>query len=284
MSTIYKKTILKSNNRRFTFNIESYNSANDVATDCENRQMKDGGWHTPEYSSWSGAGSHEEAMELLRNGYDPVVKEFKEKTRLTVKGDGKRISFKNNIQGFVPIVPLALNGVPNCMVDVHMKPIKCKVIDVYYDMTVSWDVSSEQIIENGKNILGAIFELESQGYRFNLYALQTYTDDDSADMLMVKIKSSNQPFDLKRMSFPLTHPAFFRIIGFDWYSKNPDSKYRYSYGTGFGYKFGDRCAGMMQQALGENAVYISAAKMVGREQKHIKEILIDAGNSKNSKN
>lgn len=269
MSKRYTKYALKSNNRKYKVNIEEYNSASEVAHDCETRPMKKGGWHEPEYGEWSGVNSHDEAMELLKNGYEPTVSALKESVKASIKGAGKRISFQNNIQGFAPIVPLAMMNVPNSMIDMQMKPIKTKVIDVYYDMTASCGTSSDRIIKNGQKILKSIMDLEAQGYKFNLYAFQSYANESGADALIVKIKSSSQPFDLKRMSFPLTHTAFFRIIGFDWYSKNPESTFRSCYGHAISRELD---AKQIEAMLGKNAVYISNTIMQ-EDENHIKEVL-----------
>ena len=196
----------------------------------------------------------------------------------------KRISFQNNIVGASPIVPLALKGVPNCMVDMKMKPIKCKVIDVYYDMTCSCGTNSDDIIKNGQKMLGAILDLEHQGYRFNLYAIQTYSDTKSVDLLAVKIKSSNQPLDLRRMSFPLTHTAFFRVIGFDWYSKFPKGTYRGGYGCALGYELSNSEIKEFSRAMfGDNAVYFVGKNILHNDEEYIKEVLKDVGKGKGKK-
>lgn len=283
MSKIYQRVISNNHHKNYKFNIEEYSSANEMARDCQARQMKDGGWHEPDCSDpdWCGVNSYDEALEFLANGYEPVVNEFKKKVKMNATGVKKRISFQNNVQGFAPIVPLALIGAPNSMIDMTMKAIKCKVIDVYYNISVLWSTTSEQIIENGKNLLGAIMDLESQGYKFNLYAVQHFADEKDCDMVIVKIKSSNQPFDLKRMSFPLTHTAFFRVIGFDWYSKNPNSRYRPGYGHVMDREFGDETNDVIKQIFGNNAVFFFSSKITDGGQDYIKEVLINAGNAKN---
>jgi hypothetical protein len=229
--------------------------------------------------SWSGVKSFSDAEQLLINGYQPTV----EAMRGVWKGKAGtvgRFKFENQIAGFAPIVPLALKGVPNCMLNMSMKPMKAKVLDVYYDITVACRVSSGDIIKLGQSILGSIIELEREGYRFNLYGVQTYSDSNSCDMLVVKLKSASQPLDLKRVSFPLTHTAFFRVFGFDWYSRVPNGKYRSGYGHAMGYDFSiEDLSEMAQQVLSKNWVYIVASEMVGEDKDKIKEVIVNA-NSK----
>lgn len=284
MSTILEKRFkVKGKERRV--NIEYYNSATEVYDDCKRRKITDSAFHdmpNKEMGDFEGVKSYEEALNYLRNGYQPTVNKLREK--LNIKDPGqKRISFTNGVVGSAPIVPLALKGVPNCMIDTKMKQIKCKVIDVYYDMTCSCGTKSKDIIANGQKVLGAILDLEHQGYRFNLYAVQTYTDSETSDVLAVKIKSSHQPLDLRRMSFPLTHTAFFRVIGFDWYSKFPKGKYRCGYGHAIGYEYEDEATlrEFSQKLFGDNAIYLAGSKILSQDEEHIREVLRNAGQKKN---
>ena len=147
-----------------------------------------------------------------------------------------------------------------------MKPIKSKVLDVYYDMTCNCDITPEEMIRAGQAFLGTVIELEKQGYRFNLYGLQSYGTkwDGTYDLLCIKIKSSDRPIDLKRISFPLTHPAFFRVIGFDWEGKSPITR---DIGTGrgraMGYEFSkNELRQIAKEMYGDNACYVSCSKVI----------------------
>lgn len=264
--------------------IESYRSAGEVVDDCKSRPITDGRFDDKSkarFGSWEGVKSYEQALDYMKNGYQPTVEKLKERIKAMKMGEGKRISFKNNIVGAVPVVPLALQGVPNNMVDMRMKTIKCKVIDVYYDITCSAMTDSDDIIKNGQKLLGAILELEQQGYKFNLYAVQCYSEETDADMLVVKMKSSDQPLDLKRMSFPLTHTAFFRVIGFDWYSKSPKAKYRGGYGRGIAYSLSvEELNDFARQLFGNNALYIAGKNIMYENEEYIKEVFQNVGNGK----
>lgn len=277
MSTLIKKKVSTSGHRDFKVNLERYESAQEVVKHCQERPMTSSSFHDQSrasFGSWEGVRSYNEALDLLKNGYQPTVEKLKDTVKANRTGYGKRISFGNDIQGFAPIVPLALKGVPQSMVNMTMKQIKAKVIDVYYDMTTSAGTSSETIIENGQKLLGAIMGLEKQGYKFNLYAMQSYADEHSTDMLVVKIKSSDRPIDLKRISFPLTHTAFFRVIGFDWYSKVPDGKYRPGYGKALKFIMNQKeLDELASQMFGKNAVLISGRHIQERDDEYIKEVL-----------
>lgn len=266
--------------------IERYESARAVVEDCRVRPITDPCFTDRSKKTleldWEGVSTYEEALNLLEFGYQPTVEKLKEKMKDLGKiGTQKRMRIENSVAGGAPIVPLAMMGLPKSMLETKIKPIKCKVIDVYYDMTCSAGTSPKRIIENGQKLLGAIMELETMGYKFNLYAVQGYSDERSVDMLVVKIKSSTQPLDLKRMSFPLTHTAFFRVIGFDWYSRCPKAKYRSGYGQALAYNLSEKNLGeFAKQAFGDNALMFSGTNIMNKDEKHIKEALENFGKRK----
>lgn len=259
-------------------NIEMYNSAQDVVSDLETRKVTSCRFHSVKWGDDFVGLSRDEAYKMLREGYQPVVEKLKEKARFTASGTQKRFKTFNDVQGFAPIVPNSIMGLPKSMINSYIKPIKTKIIDIYYDITVSWMIESEELIKAGQKMLGIIMELEAQGYRFNLYCVQTYyNDNDGCDMLCVKVKSANQPMDLKRMSFPIAHTAFFRGIGFDWYSKFPKGTYRSGYGSALAYnKNLDNITKEFRKLYGDNVFYFSVKTMIEKDddaEEYLKGVL-----------
>lgn len=270
---------------------ERYNSAAEVVADCKARKITDRAFHDMadgnlggQDKEWCGVDSYEQALEYLEKGYQPVVDKLKFVIKANISGQGKRISFHNDIVGYAPVVPLAIMGVPNAMVNSHMKTIKAKVIDVYYDGVFGCGVSSDKIIAIGSKVIVMILQLEQQGYRFNLYQVQSYSDREDCDMMTVKLKDATQPIDLKRISFPLTHTGFFRVIGFDWYSKTPKGKYRPCYGHAIGYEGSvkSKLPAMFKEMFGSNAVFVSGATLLNQGddgEKYLQEVFTKCGNS-----
>lgn len=260
-------------------NLELYNSAQEMANDLEVRQKTSNEFKDDPYASRSFVGAtREETYKMLREGYQPVVDAMKSKMKITASGNNKRFKSFNDVVGFQPIIPNAIMGLPNAMVNSSMKPIKTKVIDVYYEMTVAAFVESSDLIKAGQKMLGAIMELEGQGYRFNLYCTQGYYSSSSGcDMVCVKVKSASQPMDLKRMSFPIAHTAFFRGIGFDWYSKFPIGTYRPGYGHAISHeKSQESIQEEYRKLFGKSAYYFSATTIVKKKdeaEQYLKEVL-----------
>ena len=260
-------------------NLELYNSAQEMANDLEVRQKTSNEFKDDPYKDRSFVGAtRDETYKMLREGYQPVVDAMRSKMKITASGNKKRFKSFNDVVGFQPIIPNAIMGLPKSMVNSSMKPIKTKVLDVYYEMTVAAFTESKDLIKAGQKMLGVIMELEAQGYRFNLYCTQGYYSSSSGcDMVCVKVKSANQPMDLKRMSFPIAHTAFFRGIGFDWYSKFPKGTYRPGYGHAIAYeKTQAQIQEEYRKLFGKSAIYFAAKTIVEKKddaESYLKEVL-----------
>lgn len=266
---------------------EFYNSVYDMVQELLHRPVRHSQYDMRKKDldkDWHGVAKYQDALDLLSSGYQPVVDALKEKLNPTAgAGEVPRFSFHNNIVGFAPVVPLALKGVPESMIDMRMTSIKAKVIDIFYDMTANCDKDIDQFIKAGEAILSAIMSLERQGYRFNLYAVQSYTstsDGGTTDILCIKIKSSGTPLDIKRMSYPLTHPSFFRVIGFDWQGKSPITRYLGSgRGRAIGYDYTeDEIRKLVSEMFGEASCYISCSTLIDNDydQEKLKEMFTNA--------
>lgn len=260
-------------------NVEMYNSAQEMANDLEVRTMTSDSFNDPYkgHEKFVGA-TKEQTYKMLREGYQPVVDALKGKMKFSVSGQTKRFKSFNDVAGYAPIIPNAIMGLPNSMVNSAMKPIKTKVLDVYYEMTCPAYRESKELIEAGQKMLGVILEMEAQGYRFNLYCTQGYySPSTGCDMVCVKVKSASQPMDLKRMSFPIAHTAFFRGIGFDWYSKFPKGTYRMGYGHAISAeKSQEDIQEEYRKLFGNSAIYFSAetiCKKKDKAEEYLKEVL-----------
>lgn len=248
-----------------------------MVNDLKKRKITDSSFDDKSKSSfneWHGVKSYAEALELLAGGYQPTVDKLKTEIKPNATGTKKRITFHNDICGFTPIVPNALMGIPQSMINTRTKAIKCKVVDIYYNIGVSAMYDSDEIIKAGQLVLGTIMKLEQEGYKFNIYAMQAYNDSKSSDMCVVKVKSSNQPLDLKRISFPLTHTAFFRVIGFDWYSRFPLGKYRVGLGKPLNVVINkEDTESLICGIFGQNSIYMNAQDIINKNynEEYVKE-------------
>lgn len=103
-------------------------------------------------------------------------------------------------------------------------------------------------------------QLELNGFRVRLYALGSFNQPSekvSTYAYFLKLKSEDQQMDIKRLMFPLCHPAFQRRLGFRWYESFPNAKPFWGYGIPLSksYKL-ERITDFIQSFLGENAHYV----------------------------
>lgn len=285
--SIRKEVNVVTSKHTLSVRAEFYNCVEELIKDCEtlpvrHSEYKLKGKFDPK---WEGVSTYEEAMSLLRNGYNPVVEALKAELKAT-NAHGPRFAFENNIHGFAPIVPLAIKGVPTCMNNMTIEPLKVKVLDVCYDMGINGGYTTEQVLKAGKTVLGAILELEQKGYRVNLTAVQRHYSESvkALDFMCVKIKASNTPLDIKRMSYPLIHPSFFRVVGFDWQGKSPITRYL---GSGRGHTFvthytSNEVKEIARAIFGKYATYISAEAVIDSDydKNMLKETFTDVAPTK----
>ena len=250
---------------KFKANVEIFNSAIECVDKCRTREITDRKFDNISRRSmskdWEGVNSYNEALDLMHDGYNAEVEEFK---KIISKCENlkyeKRTTTKNEVCGFAPIVPLALLRVPNSMINMYFKPVKSRIVSIFYDMACSCGNDAEDVISYGRKIVEAVIRLEHLGYRVELNSVQGYTDNISGDFIIVNVKKANQPLDLKRISFSIIHPAMFRVIGFDWYTKFPRGKYRSGLGQSIRHSL--RSQEEMNKAasemVGSDAIYLTA--------------------------
>lgn len=268
MSVIQRRKIEYKKGSTYSVNCEIFKSTMELVETCKGRKITSYSFDNQATkridSSWTGVKSYKEALDLMNEGWNEKVKELDAVVAACKQRQmDKRIGFKNDVHGFVPVVPLAIMGLPNSMINTTIRSIKSKIVDIYYNMSVTCGVSSSTIIDNGRKVVELVTKLENNGYRVSLNVVQAYSDSESTDMLVVNVKTANQLLDLKRICFPTMHTAFFRVIGFDWYSKFPIGKYRSGYGTDISKKI--TMAGtkeLFKQMFGKEAVYIDANELM----------------------
>ena len=228
-----KRTVKKIDKQEYI--IEEFNSYSELIKTNDSRESNWGDTRTDKDRKWRGA-TYDEAVQLLRYGWED--KEKVEMIKETISDlekmqDVPKMSFKNDIVGYAPIVPLVLQGVPQNMINSTRKPKKAKVINLIVDISVSASTSVEEILKWGATVVAKVMNLEKRGFRVRIEIANVFSRDNwdtKVHAMRVLIKSENQPFDIKRMMFPIAHSAMFRVFGFDWYERLPEAQHFDGYG------------------------------------------------------
>lgn len=224
-----------------TLYYEQFDSYQEFLKVVEERDKNNAhGNHTLQNNSdegdWCGVQNYEEARKLLINGWDAKVEMLKnEFEKASAKLDEKKVVKQfSDVVGFMPIVPNVIIGVPNCMINNRTESKKSKVIKFLIDTAVSCGVSSDEVIKYYSQVLARIALLERRGYRCRIEILQTYSEESTSKKYKTGfsclVKSENQLFDIKRMAFPMSHTAMFRVFGFAWENSLPLEFSKYHHG------------------------------------------------------
>lgn len=264
----------------YTANVEVFTSTNELVDICEGRTLGKG-FTKDRFAGrgidegFCGVKSIDEAKRYLREGWSERVKDMADVVRGVDKvcPQQKRCKFEDGVEGFMPIIPKAIMGLPDSMRTTAMKKMKSKVVDIYYDFTCPSYVSCESILKAGFALAGAIVKLEKMNYRVRLSVMSSYSTSSRGDMCIVRLKSEFQPLDLKRLMFPMMHVAMFRCIMFGWYERCPTSTYIDGYGRALQHIFNtDTIDDMTKNLFGDTAIYISCNQLIDGGDDYLKSI------------
>lgn len=165
--------------------------------------------------SFYGTKDYDEANSLMKYGdkesYSLVSKELK---RMNARGNFGRITRKRtcaSVVGFAPIVPNALMGLPQTMMnEVKIEKPNNKIYTIVYNSTVSAFVDKNDIVKAGAALMNKILSIEAQGKRVNLFLMIAAMGNKQDVCFIVKIKDSGQYLDVLRCSYPVINPSFLR--------------------------------------------------------------------------
>ena len=190
---------------------------------------------------FTGSDSYSEAKELLRYGYKDILDEIKREVRKYSKIQQTRPQrqIMNDIIGYAPNVPNAIQNLPNSMVNTITQPTKVKAVSIVYSIVENCGTDAEEFIKSGVALLNVINRLELSGIRVNLkiafYVATVGSETDGNDYTFgtVDVKHYREHLDIQKLCFPLAHPSMFRRFGFKWIETVPglDNR-RWSFGYG----------------------------------------------------
>lgn len=173
---------------------------------------------TKDSIEWAGGVTYKQALDLLEYGDNELANSI-EQVEISESPISEKIINKyfNDIQGFIPHIPNAIVGVPNSMINIKRTRVNgsSKILNIIIDKAVPGYVTTEDFMKCSKVILNTIDSLEEVGYRCNLYISDgaEFYDKDKV-IWLVRLKSSDEPFNKYKCAFPLAHMAMSRRIFF----------------------------------------------------------------------
>lgn len=203
--------------------------ANAAFAGADLSSMEEGG------ASWRGTKTYDEAVELIRYGWEEPLNELKEaiktvgiKTNVTME----KIRPRNSVVGYAPHVPNAIRGIPESMISTERTPQKVKAVTIIYSSDANAGLSQADFLKAGAVILKIINDLELKGYRVRLvHEFCAAKKNQECIVGRVTLKDWRQPLDLKKLTFPLANAAMIRRFGFRFTEVIPGIKDRGWVGT-----------------------------------------------------
>ena len=162
-------------------------------------------------SSWCDTASYQEAHDAMLFGkmYDNLSTDLK---KYKTGGSKEKNNNYLDVVGYNVVVPLAIQNVPNCMIN-KKRTINNKIVTILYNCSVPAYVESEDIMKTTTELMKNIIQLEKDGYRVNLYVCQ-YNCNGSGFGYVLKLKTDREVLNIKKLCFPLVSSSFLRRIDF----------------------------------------------------------------------
>lgn len=182
--------------------------------------------------------SFNEAVDLFKHGWSDMAGKLVQKLKIIESKTEPTMKPRNKLDvcGYQAIVPLYLQGVPNCMVNKKMVPVKQKVITLNKSIDYHGGVSADKIIDESIKAMQIIKKLEAQGYRCNLNIVLGSTggwgEDAKQFIIKVRIKSANEKMNISKLAFPLVHPSMLRRLFFRFIEVYPNVTKNFVHGYG----------------------------------------------------
>ncbi len=265
---------------------EDFSSLSELIKTIDNRpnnyEMRYEHSSSTETRDFTGTDSYEEAINLLKFGYEDPIPQIKEELRknklVTTKiyrSLPKPIP-RNGIIGFAPNVPNAILGLPESMITVDREIQKKKCMSIIYSFGAPWFIDKDDLIRAGITLVSAINIIELSGIQTCLQLnFMPVTEDVDREIVFptVKIKDYGERFNLQKICFPMIHTSMFRRVGFKYLETCPFTKLDYSHGYG-------RVLGVVEKVkamIEDDKTYIFSSEQIMNDGYNVEKILKETG-------
>jgi hypothetical protein len=185
---------------------------------------------------WSGGATLDEAFNMAEvsgwpEGTRNLSKELDGMKALNTVGTAPAIDY--DVAGFMPDVPRAITGLPDCMINHGVSVAKVKpIIKMVVSSEAASNIKPQTIIWRGAAILSFVDSLEQNGYSVEIVMFNKSRGHSGTEIKSsVQIKRAGEPMELDRMAYCLTHPSFLRKLGFRYMEAfDTESEFRSGYG------------------------------------------------------
>jgi len=186
---------------------------------------------------WSGFRSGAELQERIRSGIsDPAFISKVQRCKGELSREiAKLREVKRDVTGGNVVVPLYVQGIPECMTRVVTRKVKSKVIRMVLDPAVYCRISGEDLKSTATAVAIAIASLERSGFRVEVNIMTTVVTGSRTGprvlSCMMPMKRAEEALNIPKLLFMVANPSYFRGLVFNWLTTNP----RFPRNPGLGY-------------------------------------------------
>jgi hypothetical protein len=183
--------------------------------------------------SFTGGVDWQGALDLSKKGWqegrNKLVKELDGMKGLTATGSYRETA--HDVSGYLPDVPRAIVGMPDCMFTDGDEIRKVKpVVKIMVSIDAHCRIKANTIQWRGAAVLSYIDQLEERGQRCEIWTYFNSRKGMREISYAICLKQAGEPLDIDRMAFCLVHPAFMRRLGFKFIETYPYEEFARGYG------------------------------------------------------
>lgn len=191
--------------------------------------------------SFTGTRNYDEAIDLLKHGWNEKAKEIENKLKADKKVIANNKSQKSvyDVVGYQPSVPRYLQGIPTNMINNKPTIKKQPVVTLIKNIGYNAYTSKGEILNESIKALKIIQRIEQSGIKVNLDLIKCTESNNNnksekQDMMTrIRIKNANERLNISKLAFPLAHPSMLRRIMFA-YTEKCQELTDFSYRNGYG--------------------------------------------------
>lgn len=181
--------------------------------------------------------TYEEAMNALEYGYDKYFKDFMEKVEKTKNivskiEEPKTGNQKNDVVGYVPIIPNTLLNIPQNMINSNTTKKKIPKARIFIDFSEHCGVSTSKIIKYKTVIFALIDLMERKGIRCEVWIIENSKQSSEICSYCIKLKDFFQPINFFKLQFPIISSDMLRRINFRMVETHEDIQKSWNNGYG----------------------------------------------------
>lgn len=219
--------------------VSRYDNLSDFLKDAERKPLNhDAASRKTDEPGWSGTQTFGDAIKLAREGWPEGRKNLMDAMAAAQSQPSMPPSHTMEVAGAYPIAAIAAAGDPCSMVD--LSPVEGRVrpiVRLVVCRNGSSAYGAAEFMNYGAAVLSYIEGLENAGFRVEIemaFCGQYSRGNQSRHYIGVLIKRAEEPLEIDKLAFCLTHVAMFRRICFAVKESTPGVSEQLGYSYGYG--------------------------------------------------